>query len=544
MRTGRLLRSLLRLLPRYRRVRLPRRGRRTVSLPFLQVLEPRLVRSASSLTPPVVMLSATTTNSMSVTIDYQMNQTAGSSLPLQFGVYRSSDSQFDSGDSLVGTWTASGQGQGTVPSDASGLPATAPGTHQLTIPLPGGLPPDPQKPYVLVVADPSLSSATTNPQQTASFRTYVIGVVTHGALVNPSWKHGPPWALQTATILKQQGYDAVIPFNWASQSSNPGHAAMQGPRLARQILATASQFPTSAPVDLQLIGHSEGAVVNTQAIVALEKSITPQLKAGFLEDTLLDPHAANNNVPSQASAASGLIGALARVLVTSYQARANDPPVFIPAGVDAAQVFYQHSPASSHQGIYNLWGQVPVPNLSGNTVAYYNLTAAGVIHAGNYGVSQWYRNFVAPTLGDQAPLIQMLQLRGQIDRAVVIPLASAGALAQRRARAWGQVDAVQGPQTTFSGTAAPGSKVRVYLGPAANPSEIALAGQTTADTTGAWALTTRPLPDGCYRAVAMAFSRALQTRPGLAIVPMVSLGRFTHEGEDPSHALAPSDGGR
>ncbi len=93
------------------------------------------------------------------------------------------------------------------------------------------------------------------------------------------------------------------------------------------------------------------------------------------------------------------------MLVTSYQARANDPPVFISAGVDAAQVFYQHSPASSHRGIYNLWGQVPVPNLSGNTVAYYNLTAAGVIHAGNCGISQWYRNFVAPTLGDQAPLI-------------------------------------------------------------------------------------------------------------------------------------------
>jgi len=143
MRTGCLLRSLLRLLRSYRCVRLTRRGRRSASLPFLQVLEARLVQSASSLTPPVVMLSATTTNSMSVTIDYQINQTAGSSLPLQFGVYRSSDSQFDTGDSVVGTWTASAQGQGTVPSDASGLPATAPGTHQLTIPLPGGLPPDP-----------------------------------------------------------------------------------------------------------------------------------------------------------------------------------------------------------------------------------------------------------------------------------------------------------------------------------------------------------------------------------------------------------------
>jgi len=532
MRTGHLVRSLLRLLRSYRCVRRTWRIRRSVSLPFLQILEPRLVQSASSPTPPIVMLSATTTDSRSVTIDYQINQASNASLPLQFSVYRSSDSRFNASDSLVGTWTASAQGQGPVPSDASGLPATTPGTHQLTISLPGGLPPDPQKPYVLVVADPSIPSAATSPQQTASFRKYVIGVVTHGALINPSWKHGLPWQLQTATLLEQQGYEAVIPFNWASQSSKPGRAAMQGPRLARQILATASRFPTTAPVDLQLIGHSEGAVVNTQAIVALEKSITPQLKAGFIEDTLLDPHAANNNVPGQASAASGLFGALARGLVTSYQAQANDLPVFIPPGVDAAQVFYQHGSASRHQGIYNLWGQVPVPNLSGNPIAYYNLTAAGVIHSGKYGVFLWYRNFVAPTLGDQAPLIQALQLEGQVDQTVTMPVASAGALAQRRLQAWGPVDAVQGPQAGFSGTAAPGSKIRVYLGPAANPSEITLAGQTTADMTGAWTLTPRPLHEGRYRAVAMAFSRALQTRPGLAIVPMVPLGRFVVKESD------------
>ena len=257
------------------------------------------------------MLSAATSDSRSVTVDYRIDPAASVSEPVQFGVYRSSDSRFDPGDSLVGTWTSSIQGGGT---EAPGRmtadsPPRLPGTHQLTIPLPGGLPPDPRKPYVLVVADPGTSTAATNPQQTASFRTYVIGIVTHGALINPSWKHGPPWQLQTATILKQQGYDAVIPFNWASESSKPGRAASQGLRLARQVLATASQFPATAVVDLHFIGHSEGAVVNTQAIVALEETMTPQLAAGFIEDTLLDPHAANNNVPGQASAAGGLLGA-------------------------------------------------------------------------------------------------------------------------------------------------------------------------------------------------------------------------------------------
>jgi hypothetical protein len=475
------------------------------------------------------MLSAVTSDSRSVTANYRIDSTASGSEPLQFGVYRSSDSQFNPADTLLGTWTSSIQGAGAAGSlqDNSGQSATLPGTHELTIPLPGGLPPDPRNPYVLVVADPGASTAATNPQQTASFRTYVIGVVTHGALINPSWKHGPPWQLQTATILKRQGYDAVIPFNWASESSKPGHAASQGLRLARQVLATAGRFPATAVVDLHFIGHSEGAVVNTQAIVALDSDMTSQLAAGFIEDTLLDPHAANNNVPGQASASAGLLGALSRLMVTSYQARANDPPVFIPRGVDLAQVFYQHNPASRHGGIYNLWGQVPVPNLSGNPVAYYNLTAAGAIHSGNFGVSLWYRNFVAPTLGDQAPLLQALHLEAHIDQSTVIPLANPSAVAQRRAKAWGAERRVEGPQVEFSGTAAASSTVRIYVGPAANPAVISSAGVTHADPGGSWSLTTRPLRNGNYRSVAMAYSPALRTRPALAIVSVVPLGRFS-----------------
>ena len=105
--------------------------------------------------------------------------------------------------------------------DQSGQPATAVGTHQLTIPLPQGLPPFPEKPYVLVVADPSSPSATADPQQTASFRTYTIGIVTHGGIQDTSWKHGPPWELQIAYVMKHEGYDAVIPYNWVAQSKTP-----------------------------------------------------------------------------------------------------------------------------------------------------------------------------------------------------------------------------------------------------------------------------------------------------------------------------------
>ncbi len=139
---------------------LTKHGARRRVLPSLETLESRLVLSALGGSPAVTMLSAAATDSRSVTINYRVNQTADVNQPLQFSVYRSTDSQFDSSDTLVSTWTtgtqAQGQGQVSATLDAAGQPAGALGIHQLTIPLPAGLPPDPQKPYVLVVADPAI----------------------------------------------------------------------------------------------------------------------------------------------------------------------------------------------------------------------------------------------------------------------------------------------------------------------------------------------------------------------------------------------------
>ena len=86
-----------------------------------------------------------------------------------------------------------------------------------------------------------------------------------------------------------------------------------------------------SPVDLHFIGHSEGAVVNTQAIVSLESMMTPELKAGYIKDTLLDPHAANNAVPGQQySLTSGPLGWLAKAEIDNFQSKARDPAVFFP----------------------------------------------------------------------------------------------------------------------------------------------------------------------------------------------------------------------
>lgn len=491
--------------------------------------------TAANTAPVIQIISASTTDSKSVTIEYSVSQAAGSSTgPIQFGIYRSSNGQINSSDSLVGTFTAvSSGGSSPVTLDQNGQVAPAPGSHQLTIPLPQGLPPFPEKPYVVVVADPGAPSAATSPAQTASFRTYTIGIVTHGGIQDTSWKHGPPWELQMAYDMKQEGYDAVIPYNWVGVSNDPGSAIKQSPKLAMSILHAASSFPASAPVDLDFIGHSEGAVINTYALVDLKNMMTPGLKAGYITDTLLDPHAANNNLPGQQlSIAGGVLAPLAKGIITNYQARANDPPVFIPSVVDQAQVFFEHTAATSSE-LYNLWGQVPVKS-NGPVVHYYNLTPSKVTHSGKAGIEFWYRNFIVPSLGMQAPLVQTMQLTAQIDQSHVISSASIApessvsqAVAARDDRVYGPEQVVSTSQPEFSGTAAPGSIVKLSLSPMSQPWEHTTVGTTQADSAGNWSLTTaNPLRNGQYRVVMSAFSRALRTRPGMTVVPMQPLGRL------------------
>ena len=178
------------------------------------------------------MDSATTVDSRSVTFEYDVkNADLGQSVV--FGIYRSADARFDSSDVQVGSVTATAPGQGTPTLDDNGQPATAIGHHQLTLPLPQGLPLNPEHPYVVVVADPAHAlSGVTEGQSTASFRTYTIGVVTHGGIQPHSWRRGVPWELRMANSLRADGYDAVIAFNWVPQSGHPGAAAKQGPRLA------------------------------------------------------------------------------------------------------------------------------------------------------------------------------------------------------------------------------------------------------------------------------------------------------------------------
>ena len=136
-----------------------------------------------------------------------------------------------------------------------------------------------------------------------------------------------------ARSLRREGYDAVIPFNWVSRSNHAGGGGPASGEAGQEVLAAASRFPASDPVDLHFIGHSEGTVVNGRAILRLDAKMPPQLQAGYIEETMLDPHAANTGIRGQQySVASGPLGWMAKGCIDNYQSRAKDPRVVVSPG--------------------------------------------------------------------------------------------------------------------------------------------------------------------------------------------------------------------
>ncbi|WP_337172979.1 hypothetical protein [Paludisphaera sp.] len=478
-------------------------------------LEARLALSATA--SAVVLDSAAAVDSHAVEVRYTADPTAASR-PLRLGVYRSADETFDPSDEAVTTFE--------VPASAR-----TPGEHALTIPVADGLPIDVARPHVLIVADPDSPGAATDPARTASFRKFSIGVVTHGGIINKSWSNGSPWQLQIGRLMEQEGYDAVIPFNWVNESSQPGHAAPQGIKLARQIERLLERMPDDAVSDLHMIGHSQGTVVNAVALRKLAEDAPPELRGGWIKSTLLDPHPANNHVPGQLDSSLTALGGLARMVVEDYQARAKDPNLSVPPSVDETEVFYQHTHVRDihlmSPGGYNLWGQVPIANPGDAPIHYYNLTQANATHSGASGVAHWYRNFVATTLAEGAPLIRALRLDGAPTNAVPTSWEPDIPLFRQAAENWGPDMVVDGARPSFSGTAAPGATVRVYVGPTSDLSTIRVLDVVTADDSGAWTVTAdRDLAEGRHRAIAMAYSPEHHTRPAFAIVSMAPMGRF------------------
>lgn len=467
-----------------------RKPRQNKRLPTVEGLERRSLL-ATSAGPGVVLVAATTLDSRGVTVTYDVDDAAAGQA-LRFDVVRSADPRLEPGDVAVGSAQAlpptpgqpAGQAGGTL--DDAGRPATDAGRHTVTFALPGGLPPDPKHPFVVVAGETAAAAAQGQGPSTAEFRKYVIGVITHGGKQPKEWsRKGPPWERRMATQLLADGYDAVIPYNWVSQSNHPGAAVYQAPRVAADVVRAASTLPAGNPVDVHFIGHSEGAVVNSEAILRLNASGWPaNVKAGYLKVTMLDPHAANNALPNkQYSVSNGPLGAVARMMINDFQSKAKDPLPVVTPNVQSAEVFYQHTPVreayGSNGGVYNLWGQVPVKGQA----TYFDLTAPGVSHAGKFGVQDWYRLNVVPTLGGG----------GSVVAAAAVTGAPTGGATTAPG---GRREAVR-----YAGKAAPGTVVRLYAAPP-DQSTVTPVGRARTDRNGAWEVTTRGLLPGRYRVVA------------------------------------------
>jgi hypothetical protein len=490
------------------------RHQRFFPKPALEGLEDR--RLLATALPDIAMTSASTPDSKSVIAAYEIHD-VNVNVPLTLGVYRSAEAQFSPDDVPVAALTL---GPGGSALDLDGMPATTEGTHRVAISIPGGLTQNARHPFVLVVDDP----AQTVPQadrtdDVASFQKVVVGVVTHGGLENMSYKTIPPWVHRMAVSLKQQGYDAVIPFNWVSQSGTPGAAIKQGARLAATVLKVAGQFPSNEPVDLHFIGHSEGTVVNAAAIRAVESHATPQIKAGFLQETLLDPHAANNAFPGrQYDVSPGLLGSIADMAISNYQGRAHDPLVNIPPGVDQAQVYFQHTPEAlvkhTNDGIYNLWGQVPVAGDAHAT--YIDLTGRNISHSGDFTVHDWYQVNVVPTLGNGGPAPNP----SKIAAAMTTP---ADRLTARGASVVGT------RQPRFAGSAPPGTILHL-IAVGQEPKGLTMLGSSTAGADGSWGVDAPQLADGRYFVVARAYVPPGTTRPHIPLWPTVSMGPLVVDG--------------
>src|SRR5262249_10454924 len=153
----------------------------------------------------------------------------------------------------------------------------------------------------------------------AEFRKYVIGVVTHGLVLSGTF---PEWATQMKNALYAIGYDDVITLDWvvASTSRSPGQAIVAGERRAGMLGADLLRLSVLGPVDIHFIGHSRGAIVNTEALQAVASSgVIANLRDGFIKMTYLDPHPANlNQFDSDHSASADLLGSGATDVLRSF----------------------------------------------------------------------------------------------------------------------------------------------------------------------------------------------------------------------------------
>jgi hypothetical protein len=375
----------------------------------LESLEDRTLLSA---TADIQMLGATTTDSRTISVSYDITGADLTGQALNFNIYRSANYNSLAGAQLIG--------MALVPaSDSTDLSV---GRHQgVKLALAGtngrtltALTPNTALPFVVVVAIPGPAiQASNTANNTASFETHTLGVIVHGIEFNFFRPTTPAWETQMATALQQvDHYEAVIPFNWVQGSLMPfpGQTTKAASQLTQQVLAEVNQLAAQHPgdvVDVNFIGHSRGDVVISQALQDLEGVNDPTFHGGFIQMTMLDPHPANNLFGPLNWNPNNLLADYIAALAFIFQAIVQDPQVIVPPDVTQAEVFDQQTPSGQHfaapvEQFLNLWGEGPtaLPNQSGQPIPSQNLTgviAPGIGLIGHDEVHDWYMANVVDT---------------------------------------------------------------------------------------------------------------------------------------------------
>jgi hypothetical protein len=365
-----------------------------------------------SATPDIQMLGATTADSRTVSVSFNI---AGADLigqVLNFNIYRSANFNSIAGAQLIGT--------AAIPaSDSADLSIGQHPGVKLALtdtngqPLPT-LTPNPALPFVVVVANPNGTITESNTaNNTASFETHTLGVIVHGIEFNFFRPTTPAWETQMATALQQMDhYEAVIPFNWVQGSLMPfpGQTAKAASQLTQQVLAEVDQLAGQHPgdvVDVNFIGHSRGDVVISQALEDLEGVNDPAFHGGYIQMTMLDPHPANNQFGPINWDPNNVLADFIAAFTYIFQALVQDPQVIVPPDVTRAVEFDQQTPSGQHfaapvEQFLNLWGEGPtaLPNQTGQPIPSQNLTgviAPGIGLIGHDEVHDWYTANVVET---------------------------------------------------------------------------------------------------------------------------------------------------
>ena len=370
----------------------------------LEQLEDRVLLSAA---PAIQMTFATTTDSRTLSVNYTITGASLAGQNVSFNVYRSAGYNSLNGAQLIGT--------ATIPaSDSADLSLGSHTGVNLSLTAPNGQPvtaltPNTALPFIVVVANSDGSSA--------SFETHVLGVIAHGLELNPMlWllNELPSWETQMASALQQDdGYQAVIPFNWMRLSFLPFPMAIQlaGSELYQQVVSEADQLASQHPgdvVDINFIGHSRGTVVISEALQDLVGTNDPALRGGFMQMTLLDPHPANLNFSRFSWDPSIPAANDFAELVIWFEFVTSDPQVVVPSNVMQTQLFDEQTPAGQlgfhypSEILLNFWGEMAsaLPNQSGQPIEELNLTnmtAPGIGLIGHYDVHDWYLANVVDT---------------------------------------------------------------------------------------------------------------------------------------------------